>query len=1027
MTISRRSFLTVAGSGAVTALLTGAGVAAAAGVSPAAVPAVGPVGYRDHDLNPKLGALAEWGVHVGYAADYDYRSIGIDVGTRSVNALVLTNSRGTHGLNQRDWSVYTSTDNNNWTKVAGVRVVDLGGEVWLLFPTQTRRYLKVHCHREYTDVARCTFVLTDMQTGLAAYNLSMSAMIADGGGTWTTSVPVTVHNPTTTTLKDRAVHVTFAQLGTSALIAAGKLRADLADLRFADAGNNYLHAYADSTGVFVRIPSIGAGQQVTIRAFTGNPDAKDVIHHDGAALQVEYGQRTLQRLNHVADGKTWGNDHRPVLLASGVIAATAGWYGSNGKGGIGARYSYDGGRTFGAVKDFVPGTDVGSNADCHYSMGSYLVDPVDGSLHYFFYRLRTSAGTDWLDPAHKDCTCWVAKASSFAADGSPIFTSVQQLLPYSPTAGQNAAWSLTYTNPVRTPSGAWLVPVSYPYTSEGTFAVTIFRSTNRGGSWQQVPVEFTIPGGGFEVGVSETAMVTRADGSVLLIARGQGKGRYYMVTSKSTDDGLTWAPLTESKVLSTNTFPAMSTGRPGDLQLSWSGHNSKGQASYWRNNLTMAHSQDGGATWHGYHDLIGATSLSVPGITPPGGSGSLYYMRVMEADSVRVGTEDRLFGWSNWNQTFPDCGPQTLYIEDEVRYLRDSHGALDTLGFRSSHTSLVGPGSEMAHARWWRVSGAGSLTLTSGARGATSALKMAGPAGSNVGASRLFPAIRKGRVRFRFRWAAVGSNLDLAIQEGFGSDSQATGTVNILRVTPTGRLLASTSARGEASIGYVDNDVNPALGNLGNFAYEGKMAFDYLRRSIGASFTTPARLESIRIADADGASRLTAADLSVWVSDTNNGDWTRLTNWTISGSGGAFTASGPAVTTRYIKFAQTKADTAFTFVNDKRGIMAFTRALSPLPVDTTLAANAYATIDLGVDTTAKTVTVTINGQSKGTLPMFAPAEVVTHLLVLGWAGSAAVDVAVDELLVQDTKAGLPAVQSVGTPTNLQVAMSRPER
>ncbi|HZX07805.1 sialidase family protein [Kribbella sp.] len=1021
MPFTRRSFLMVAGSGTVSALLTTPATAARGRCRSATAPAVavtGSIGFQNHDLNPTTGALAEWGVHVAYAADYDYRSIGIDVGTSQVNALAMTASRGPHGLNQRDWSIYTSADNAAWTKVTDVQLVDLGDQVWFMFPSQTRRYLKVHCHREFTDVARSTFILNDLQTGLTAYRLPMPALVAGGTGSWTTSVPVTVNNPTAATLRDRAVHVTYAQLGTTTLVAAGKLRGDLADLRFADGLGNYLHAYADADGVFVRIPSINAGQQLTIQAITGNPSARDVVHQDAAALQVEYGQRTLQRLDHQAGGKTWGNDQRPLILASGVVVSTGGWHDSNGKGGIGARYSSDGGRTFGDVTDFVPGTGVGTNAQCGYSTGSYLVDPVDGSLHFLFYRLRTAAGSNWLNPADKDCTCWVAKASTFGADGSPNFTSVQQLLPYSPAAGQNAAWSLTYANPVRTPGGTWIVPVSYPYTSNGTFAVTIFRSTDRGTSWQQVPVEFTIPGGGFEVGVSETALAVRTDGSVLLLARGQGKGRYYMMTSQSTDDGQTWSPLTESKVLSVNTMPALSAGRPGDLQLNWSGHNSKGQASYWRNNLTMAHSQDGGASWNGYHDLIGATSLSVPGINPPGGAADNYYMRVMEADSVRIGSADRLFGWSTWNLAFPDGGPQTMYVEDEVRYLRDSHGALDTLNFRSSVGSLIGQGSELAHDRWWRVSGAGSLTLTDGARGASSALRMQAPAGSTVGASRLFPAIRRGRIRFRVRWAGVGSHLELAVQEGFGGEPQATGTVQVLRIAPDGSLLAPSAARGESTIGYLDNDVNPATGNLGGFGYEGNIALDYLRRSIGASFSTPAQLSEIRIADADGASRLTAADLSVWVSGTNNGDWTQLTDWTITGSAGSFTASGPTVSTRYVKIAQTKADTAFTFVNDKRVILSFTRALNPLPVPTTVPTNVYTTIDLGVDLPAGTVTVTVDGQDRGTVPVFAPAEVVTHLLMLGASGSAAVDTALDELIVQDTAAGLPALTSVGAATNL---------
>ncbi|WP_460533225.1 sialidase family protein [Humibacter ginsengiterrae] len=1035
MGTSRRTFLTAAGLGALTVVVhpaasafaaqprqaSGAGVHALA-VRSSVTAISAPVGYCDNDLNPMNSTLSQWGVHTGYAVDYEFRSLGVDLGTSTAgaNALLLQNLEGPHGLNQRDFSVYTGSDNQNWSKITDVQVVDLGDQVWLLFALTTGRYLKVHCHREFTDVSWSSFILSDLQTGLAAYSLPLPALLGDGGGSWSTQFSLTVQNSTSATLTDQCAYVTFADLGVPTLVSGGQLRSDLADLRFADVSGNYVPAYADTSGVFLRIAQIAPGATQTLTAYTGNTSAHDVVHSDASALQVEYGQRSLVRFDQsdgTNDGLTWGGDQRPMLLASGVVVVTAGWHNSTGQGGIGARYSHDGGRTFGSLVNFVPGTSSGSNTQYGYSNGSYIVDPSNGTLHYFFFRVGVNSGSDWLNPADHDCTCWVATASTFGSDGSPNFTSVQQLVPYSASAGKDAAWSLTYANPVITNAGTWLVPVWYAYTSSGSFAATIFRSTDRGTTWNQVSVEFTIPGSGLETGVSESALaISPVDGSILFLARAQAAGRYYLNTSHSSDDGQTWSALTQSDVLSSNTMPAMSAGRPGDLQLSWSGHNSKGQSSYWRNNLTMAYSEDGGTTWEGYHDLIGATSLSVSGINAPGSTDpAYYYMRVMEADSIRVGDKDRLFGWSNWNQTLPDAGPYMMYLEDEVRYLRNSHGALDLLRYTSTVSTLVGEGSEMAFGRWLRDSEAGSLSAAAGAGGKTSALRMQGPSGSPVGASRLYPAIRKGRIRMLVNPTSVGAALDISVQEGFGSVNQATGTLLCLRILPTGQLLTAASPRGEVTVGYLNNDTSPATGNLANFGYVGNIAFDYQSRSIGSEFSSPATLDSVSLTDTSGTTRLTASDLSVWVSNTNGSDWRQLTDWTVTGSGGAFTASGPAVTTRYLKVHQTETDTAYTFVNDISTIMSFERAFVPLQQNTVLPFDEFSTIDLGVDTGAQTVTVTVDGTLAGTVPQFAPAAVTTHLFLIGQPGSATTDVTVDQLLIQDLSAGVPAVTSVGQP------------
>ncbi|GAB3609309.1 hypothetical protein GCM10027414_14340 [Humibacter ginsengiterrae] len=1037
MSTSRRTFLTAAGYGALTVVAAPAPSAFAAtttGASERTVPVLdslavtsasalpAPVGFCDNDLNPAKSSLGNWGVHTPCAVDHSYRSLGVDVGTSKsqVNALRLSNQNGPHGLNQRDFSVYSGSNNQTWTKVHNLQVVDLGEEVWLLFDDVPHRYLKVHCHRGFTDSAWSSFVVADLQSGLTAFSLAVPALLADGGGAWNSQLALTVQNPTSATLADRCAYITLDDLGIPALVAAGRVRSDLADLRFADSKGRYLPSYADGAGIFIRISRIAPDQSLSVTAYIGNPAAEDVVHRDASALQVEYGQRTLVRFDENAGGKVWGGDQRPLLLSSGVVAATAGWHDSSGHGGIGARYSHDGGRTFGDVVEFIPDGLAGSLSDYTFSNGSYIVDPASGTLHYFFYREGTTGGSDWLNPADKDLTCWVATASTFAADGSPNFTSAQKLVPHSAAAGRDAAWTLTYANPAITNAGTWLVPVWYAYTSSGSFAATIFRSTDRGATWTQVPVEFTIPGGGVEIGISESTLaISPTDGSILFLARAQAAGRYYLNTSHSSDDGQTWSALTQSDVLSSNTMPAMSAGRPGDLQLSWSGHNSKGQSSYWRNNLTMAYSEDGGTTWEGYHDLIGATSLSVSGINAPGSTDpAYYYMRVMEADSIRVGDKDRLFGWSNWNQTLPDAGPYMMYLEDEVRYLRNSHGALDLLRYTSTVSTLVGEGSEMAFGRWLRDSEAGSLSAAAGAGGKTSALRMQGPSGSPVGASRLYPAIRKGRIRMLVNPTSVGAALDISVQEGFGSTPQAKGTLVNLRVMPTGQIMTAVAPRSDAVMGYLNNDADPATGDLANFGYSGNIAFDYQLRSIGADFGTQASLDYVSMTDASGTSRLTVADLSIWVSDTNKGDWRELTDWTVTGSRGAFEASGPPVTTRYIKVHQTKADNAFTFVNNISMIMRFDPAYVPLERNTLLPFGEFSAIELGVDIEAETTTVTVNGVLAGTVGLFGPAAVTTHLFVMGQPGSTTVDVTIDELLVQDLSAGLPIVTAVGMPQSV---------
>ncbi|MBO0885208.1 MAG: twin-arginine translocation signal domain-containing protein, partial [Mycobacterium sp.] len=315
--MDRRDFLK-AGGVAVGGLALGLSVAepSFADGAPTMTDLGGTVGVTDHDLDPRLSALvapAEGALLI----DQDYRSVGLAF-TRNVavKAVRLTSDRSAHRLNARDLAVYTSADNEHWTK-RSAEVLDLGATIWLYGIDVQARYVKVHCYREGA-AAVATFGHADPQQLISAYSVPAGAFVG-GGGTWSHRIAITIANPGGRALVDRAVYVPHEALGTSGLVGAGILRTDLADLRFADAKGRQLHAYDDGAGIFVRIPSLPPRQATDIYAYTGNPEAESVLA-DAGALQVEYGHRTYQpQVGKSEAGLTLSGEVHPFALPDGTL------------------------------------------------------------------------------------------------------------------------------------------------------------------------------------------------------------------------------------------------------------------------------------------------------------------------------------------------------------------------------------------------------------------------------------------------------------------------------------------------------------------------------------------------------------------------------------------------------------------------------------------------------------------------------------------------------------------------------------
>lgn len=1024
--IGRRDLMRNAAIAAGGSLLASVGIsesASAAESQPSALPAslvTGTVGFTHRDLEPRTSSLSSFGVTSAFTFDWGYRSVGIDLGgPTTVNSVAVATDSPAHRCTYRDFSVYSSTDNLTWVKNNTVKFTDLGTEVWFYGFSITARYLKVHCHQQDGNDATATFRKTNLQHSIRAYNLGNSQFIA-GDGQWLYRTQITVQNSTATVMKDRAVYISFTALDVTNLVATGRLNADLSDLRFADDSGIGLQSYADHDGVYVRIPVLAASTYATIYAYSGNATARSVVR-DAGALQVEYGHHTYQvHTEKSAGGLTLAQQVHPVSLPDGTLMLAAA---TTPTGGLHAKFSTNQGRTWAIPEQIAPPCQsTGFHLD---GAGGFLVDPTNGVLTAAFYSLnRNLPGYtgDWRDPAQHDCSVWIRQASTYTATGRPNFGPAVRLNIINPHTGNQAAYSITYTNPIRTSSGAYLVFLSYVYSYDPNFESTVFRSTDGGAMWTQSSTPLAIPGSGGESGVSESSMIQLANGNILVYSRQQDRDRFYLAKSISTDDGQTFSALVDSDILASNTVSNLQRRPDNSIMLTWAGHNAKSQGSYYRNNLTAAWSDNEAGSWRGYHDLTSSMSISTPGWKND-------ETRMVESFPTPAGDNDLLIGW-------PQSVPSTLLIEEIDSYLKHSHGASDVLGYFNAAGATNG--TELSQSKWWRSTPDGLLSLVAGPRTSSKAIRLVTTTStSKSGTSRLFPGVRSARISFWIRHNGLSSGLHLCLQEGFSTDHNARGTVASLKLSPSGEVLYTSDDLFNTvpQVGYIAGDPTPATGNLDFIGRSGALAFDYARRSIGLDLGIARDINSLKLIGSTtfgATTRLLGPELTVWTSPTNGGNWTQATGWTATKSGLIFTFSGPTINARYVKIVQPYADTAFTFANYQNQMLAMgparpdleeRQSFNPLPTPTTLTAGNWHRIDLHLDMDNGVTGIAIDGTTKGSLGQVHDAMLVTHLMLLTDSGGTT-DVAISELQVQDLSEGTPDVFRVGASLPTQTERRR---
>ncbi|WP_158560592.1 DUF2341 domain-containing protein [Paenibacillus contaminans] len=973
-----------------------------------ALPAV--AGYTERDMNPAAGQLSGFGYLYGFQLDYGYRSIGIDLGSKTTfNTIELEVEEASNRVEKADLSLYISDDNLTYVKVKDWDFVKIGNKAILYNFSESARYVKVHNH--FDDTAG-TFYADNLQDMIKAYRLPPGRFTAGGGQSWKYRKPVTVSNPNSEALYDRAVYLTKAGLGTEELIAAGKLEADYRDVRFADAGGKELHYYMDDNGFFVRIPQLQAAGSETVYFAYGNPKAA-FRGHAQEALQVEYGNKTLV----AQDGEV-----KPLRLKDGTLMILAG---SNDKG-VTAKYSYDGGKNWTNPEKLV--TPVSNSGKYEFPGGAY-VDDVTGEVYLFFgvhyYFGVWTGGSTCLDINVCRNDMYFVKSTGFNGK-KPMFGTPQQITGIETASGHPIHYLLSYTNPIRLSTGRLLEPFSYVIGDDGTFGVGFLYSDDDGASWHKSVTELSIPSVGGEGGVTEVAVIELGDGTVKTYMRQQRADLFYLGTSSSTDHGSTWSPVVNSDVMSTNTFPGMIRDGNNDILLTWSGHNAMGGGSYHRNNLTVAYSNDETATWQGYRDVLGRTKLSNPGWLNGNEART-----VVQADKVPAGEDEWLFSWSGPN------GVYSLLIEDFDRYLRSSHGALDDFEYEKQAVATDN-GSRLANDYWWKSTDSGVVTTSNiFAKQGKRSLQLNDTVNDKkrTAASRLFPAARKASVQFSVYGASFANELYVSLQEGFSQNWNALGAGFILQVAADGKLkytdTATDSSTTDTKVGFVNPDTDPTRGNLISIGDMGSFALDYVNRSVGADLGRYTKINAIKLTDskqynkpqAGGVlgNRINKENLEVYISNSNKGDWTRVDGWSYDKTDGNITIGleSLSVSARYIKVHQSYSDTGFTFGAPLQEIMTvITDQSAPvvfheLPTPTVLAPNEWNAIKIDYDLDAASADVYVNGVFKGAIADAHPGKTINHLMLSSGLG-AGTNVFIDEVMIQDKTLALPLAGTVGS-------------
>lgn len=116
------------------------------------------------------------------------------------------------------------------------------------------------------------------------------------------------------------------------------------------------------------------------------------------------------------------------------------------------------------------------------------------------------------------------------------------------------------------------------------------------------------------------------------------------------------------------------------------------------------------------------------------------------------------------------------------------------------------------------------------------------------------------------------------------------------------------------TVGYVNDDRNPAAGAIGNWGQSVSAALDYAYRSVGVDLGAPVSFNTIELKEPSGPSRIEKSDLSLYVSGDNT-TFAKVTNFDFLKLNNRIILYNFSATARYVKVHNHFDDASFTFSN----------------------------------------------------------------------------------------------------------------
>lgn len=521
----------------------------------------------ENDINP-AGTPGKQTNNVEFILDNSSNSIITDLGEKQkVNYVKLTELDDISRMNTSTFSLWSSDDNLNYTRIESYKLIQVG-KIWYLYDFETEaRYIKLH-YGLYDQYA-----LDDMSVigGCGEMIRAGYEEVFGGNGAEFKTSEYTLTNMTGKKQLDYAWTISKSELGITGSDNSVRIYLD----------NELLYHYVNGDNVVVRVPELDQGASVTLKVMCSDSAAPLNLANKEFVYEVSYGQVEI-----------WHNSQTLHYYGRYNLGVPKGTKFPNGtvqeeyellgiRGGL-VYSSTDGGYTWSVksnTKNKAPGGTAIPAGELVNVSGMGL-DPYTGRI-FGLWGIPLE-GYTW-----ENTPLW-RQGVIFSDDGgySWSYTVIGSDIPEKTGHSYSDIYTLS-THDGTGPNVDMVISIGAYLGGRGNMAGTLVAySRDAGANWVvSDSVLYLKDVTGLEMGMSEANILERDDGVLVLLARNQVPFGTKFLMSYSTDHGVTWSDPELSSVYSSNTQPVMMdmpiNGEKAQI-LNVPGKNALGTTSYIR-------------------------------------------------------------------------------------------------------------------------------------------------------------------------------------------------------------------------------------------------------------------------------------------------------------------------------------------------------------------------------------------------------------------------------------------------------------